>query len=112
MEVIRDIHTRSRQPYGSPQVHAELRLGRHIRVGRKRVERLMREHHIVGIHRRRRRGCTIHDPAGHPSTDLVNRQFVADRPDALWVSDITQHRTDQGWVYCAVSSAPILSRPR
>ena len=32
----------------------------------------------------------------------MNQRFVADRPDALWVSDITQHRTDQGWVYCAV----------
>jgi putative transposase len=102
VEVIRDIHTRSRQTYGSPRVHAELRLGQGLRVGRKRVERLMREHRIVGVHRRRRGGCTVRDPAGQPSTDLVNRRFVADRPDALWVSDITQHRTDQGWVYCAV----------
>ncbi len=34
--------------------------------------------------------------------DRVQRQFVADRPDKLWVTDITQHRTGQGWVYCAV----------
>ena len=102
VEVIRDIHARSRQTYGSPRVHAELRLGQNIRVGRKRVERLMRAHRIVGVHRRRRGGCTVRDPAGQPSTDLVNRRFVADRPDALWVSDITQHRTEAGWVYCAV----------
>jgi putative transposase len=102
VEVIRDIHARSRETYGSPRVHAELRLGRGVRVGRKRVERLMREHRIVGVHRRRRGGCTVRGPAATASTDLVNRQFVADRPDALWVSDITQHRTDQGWVYCAV----------
>lgn len=102
IEVIRDSHTRSRETYGSPRVHAELRLGQGLRVGRKRVERLMREHRIVGVHRLRRSGCTVRDPAGQPSTDLVNRQFVADRPNALWVSDITQHRTDQGWVYCAV----------
>jgi putative transposase len=102
VEVIRDIHTRSRQTYGSPRVHAELRLGRGIRVGRKRVERLMREHRIVGVHRRRRGGCTVRDPDSTATADLVNRRFVADRPDALWVSDITQHRTDQGWVYCAV----------
>jgi putative transposase len=102
VEVIRDIHARSRQTYGSPRVHAELRLGQNIRVGRKRVERLMRAHQIVGVHRRRRGGCTVRDPAGQPSTDLVNRRFVADRPDALWVSDITQHRTEAGWVYCAV----------
>ena len=102
VQVIRNIHDRSRQTYGSPRVHAELRLGQGIRVGRKRVERLMREHRIVGVHRRRRGGCTSRDPAGQPSTDLVNRRFVTERPDALWVSDITQHRTDQGWVYCAV----------
>jgi putative transposase len=102
VEVIRDIHHRSRETYGSPRVHAELRLGKGIAVGRKRVERLMRVHRIVGVHRRRRGGCTWRDPAGKVSTDLVNRHFVADRPDALWVSDITQHRTDQGWVYCAV----------
>jgi putative transposase len=100
--VIRDIHTRSRQTYGSPRVHAELRLGQGIRVGRTRVERLMRAHRIVGVHRRRRSGCTVRDPAGQPSVDLVERRFTADRPDALWVSDITQHRTNQGWVYCAV----------
>ena len=102
VEVIREIHVRSRQTYGSPRVHAELALGRGIRVGRTRVERLMRRHRIVGVHRRRRSGCTWRDPAEQPAADLVNRRFVADRPDALWVSDITQHRTDAGWVYCAV----------
>lgn len=102
VEVIRDIHVGSRQTYGSPRVHAELRLGKGIAVNRKRVERLMRVHGIVGVHRRRRGGCTWRDPAGQASSDLVNRHFVADRPDRLWVSDITQHRTDQGWVYCAV----------
>jgi putative transposase len=102
VEVIRAIHASSRGTYGSPRVHAELRLGQGVRVGRKRVERLMRVHRIVGVHRRRRRGCTVRDPAAEPSTDLVNRRFRTDRPDALWVSDITQHRTGQGWVYCAV----------
>ncbi|SDH71369.1 IS3 family transposase [Pseudonocardia oroxyli] len=102
VEVIRDIHSRSRQTYRSPRVHAELRLGRGIRVGRKRVERLMREHGIVSVHRRSRRGCTWRDPAAAAAPDLVDRRFVAARPNALWVSDITQHRTDQRWVYCAV----------
>jgi putative transposase len=102
VEIIRDIHRDSRHTYGSPRVHAELRLGQGIRVGRARVERLMRTHRIVGVHRRRRRGCTVRDPHTEPSTDLVQRQFWAERPDALWVSDITQHRTGEGWVYCAV----------
>jgi putative transposase len=83
-------------------VHAELRLAAGVRCGRKRVERLMRHAGLQGVYRRRRRGRTVRDPAAQNSADLVNRQFVADRPDALWVTDITQHRTQGGWVYCAV----------
>jgi putative transposase len=99
---IAQIHERSRGSYGSPRVHAELRLGQNIRCGRKRVERLMRHAGLQGIYRRRGKGCTVRDPAASPHPDLVNRQFTADRPDRLWVTDITQHRTGQGWLYCAV----------
>ncbi|MBM0226064.1 MULTISPECIES: DDE-type integrase/transposase/recombinase [Micromonospora] len=83
-------------------MHAELRLAAGVRCGRKRVERLMRHAGLQGVYRRRRKGCTVRDPHASPSADLVNRRFVAERPDALWVTDITQHRTSQGWVYCAV----------
>jgi len=62
----------------------------------------MRSAGLAGIYRRRRNGCTVRDPAATPHPDLVNRQFTADRPDRLWVTDITQHRTGQGWLYCAV----------
>lgn len=48
-DTIRNIYTESRQTYGAPRVHAELRLGLEIRVGRKRVERLMREHQVAGF---------------------------------------------------------------
>jgi hypothetical protein len=57
-----DIHRLSRGSYGSPRVHAALRLGEGVRCGRKRVERLMRQAGIAGIYRRRRRGCTHRDP--------------------------------------------------
>jgi putative transposase len=100
--MITQIHERSRGSYGSPRVHAELRLGQGLRCGRKRVERLMRSAGLAGIYRRRRNGCTVRDRAATPHPDLVNRQFTADRPDRLWVTDITQHRTGQGWLYCAV----------
>jgi putative transposase len=96
------IHQASRGSYGSPRVHAELRLGAGVQCGRKRVERLMRAAGLAGIYRRRRHGCTVRDPAATPHPDLVNRQFSADGPDRLWVTDVTQHRTGQGWVYCAV----------
>jgi putative transposase len=101
VERIREIHRVSRRSYGSPRVHAELRLGEGRRHGRKRIERLMRDHGIVGIHRRRR-GCTRRDPDANPPDDLVNRRFDPDEPDRLWVADITEHPTAEGRVFLAV----------
>jgi putative transposase len=101
-EQIRQIHARSRGTYGAPRVHAELRLGLDVRVGRKRVARLMREHGLQGVHRRRRGGLTRRDPHAVPAPDLVERNFLPVGPDRLWVADITQQRTDQGWLYLAV----------
>ncbi|WP_416566277.1 IS3 family transposase [Nocardia testacea] len=91
-----------RGTYGAPRVHAELRLGPGIRTGRKQVARLMRCAGLPGVFRRRRRGCTVADPRAGPHPDLVNRRFAADVPDRLWCMDVTQHRTGEGWVYCAV----------
>ncbi|MGI8939940.1 MAG: IS3 family transposase [Iamia sp.] len=96
-----DIHQASRRSYGSPRVHAELVLGEGIRCSRKRVERLMRQAGIAGIHRRRHGGCT-HRDGTEPSDDLVKRSFDPDEPDRLWVTDVTEHPTDEGKVYLAV----------
>ena len=101
VETITEIWKQSRGTYGSPRVWAELRLGQGIRVGRKRVERLMRLAGIEGSYRRKR-GCTRRDPDAVPSDDLVNRRFTADRADRLWVADITEHRTGEGKIYLAV----------
>jgi putative transposase len=101
-EQIRQIHARSRGTYGAPRVHAELRLGPDIRVGRKRVARLMREHGLQGVHRRRRHGTTQRDPQASPASDLVERDFTPTGPNRLWVADITQQRTGEGWLYLAV----------
>jgi putative transposase len=99
---IRTIHRQSRGTYGSPRVHAELRLGLGVRVGRKRVERLMRAEGLHGVTRRRRRGVTKRDAAAVPNDDLVARRFRPDGPNQLWVADITEHPTSDGRVYCAV----------
>jgi putative transposase len=99
---IREVHRQSRGTYGSPRVHAELRLGLGIRVGRKRVERLMRAEGLQGVTRRRRRGTTRRDAAAVPNDDLVARQFSPAGPNELWVADITEHPTDDGRVYLAV----------
>jgi putative transposase len=79
-DTIVDIWRMSRRSYGSPSVHAELRLGEGILCSKKRVERLMREAGICGIHRRRGHGCTRRDPGAEPQDDLVNRAFDLKNP--------------------------------
>jgi putative transposase len=61
----------------------------------------MRQAGIQGLYRRRRRGCTVRDPHAAPSSDLVNRNFTVTEPNRLWVTDITEHPTAEGTVYCA-----------
>jgi transposase InsO family protein len=97
-EVISEIHERSRCTYGAPRVHAELtRLGRPC--GRKRVARLMRAQGLVGVHARRRWRRGRPDVA--PAPDLVARNFNPTGPDRLWAADVTQFRTDEGWLHLA-----------
>jgi len=98
---IRDIHLRSRNTYGTPRVHEELR-DEGVRVGRKRVARLMRAAGLQGVSRRKRVRTTVRKPGEPPAPDLVDRDFTADRPDQLWVADITYIRTWVGFLYLAV----------
>ena len=102
MAWIRQVHQHSRETYGAPRVHAELRLGQGISCSRKRVARLMRTSGLAGIHRRRRKGITRRDPTQRPFEDLVQRAFTPPAPNRLWVSDLTQHRTEEGWLYAGV----------
>jgi putative transposase len=97
-----DVHTMSRGSYGSPRVHAELWLGQGLHCSRQRVERLLRQAKVAGIHRRKRRGCTKRDLDAQPSEDLVKRGFDPTEPDRLWVMDVTEHPTGDGKVYLAV----------
>jgi putative transposase len=98
VKMIREIHEESRFSYGSPRVTAELRLGLGLAVNRKRAGRLMREHSIQGIYRRRGRTNLVNAATGD---DLVKRQFTVDAPDVLWLTDITEHPTAEGKLYCA-----------
>jgi putative transposase len=95
------IHRASPGTYGAPRVHAELRDDYGVRVGRKPVARLMRDHGLVGCHRRRRRGLTRPDLAATPPPDLVGRLFDPGAPDRTWFADISYIPTDQGWLYLA-----------
>lgn len=101
-ELIVQVHQESRGTYGAPRIHAELALTYGIRCSRKRVARLMREAGIAGVHRRRLCGCTRRDPEREPYPDLVNRDFTVDAPNQVWVADLTQHPTGEGWLYLAV----------
>jgi putative transposase len=100
-ERIREIHAENLKVYGSPRIHAELRLGDGVRVGRKRVERLMRQAGLSGLIAKRRGRTTIRVPGVRVCEDLVDRAFLAAAPDRLWVADITYLRTWEGWLYLA-----------
>ncbi|GGU43410.1 hypothetical protein GCM10010289_75250 [Streptomyces violascens] len=89
------LHIASHRTYGVPRIHAELRrLGR--RVNRKRVARVMREHDIQGVTRRRRRSPTRPDKKAKPAPDLIGRDFRAERPGIKLVGDITYLPTAEG----------------
>ena len=103
-ERIAAIFAASRCTYGSPRVHAELRDGG-LRIGRGRVARLMREAGLV-VTRRRRAPRTTDSRHGHPvAPNLLERRFTADRPDAVWLADISHPPTGEGWLYLAAPCA-------
>ena len=100
--LIQTVFINSRETYGAPRVHAELQ-AQGVRVGKKRVARLMRHLELEGVSRRgKRRRTTTPDPAAPPAPDLVKRNFVAEQPDQLWLADITYLPTYEGWLFLAV----------
>jgi putative transposase len=100
-EEIKTIHRRSRQTYGMPRVHAEL-AEQGLRVGGKRVARLMKAAGVQGASRRKWVTTTVRDANARPAPDLVQRHFSATAADALWVADITYIPTWAGFLYLAV----------
>lgn len=99
--IVFDIWKRSRHSYGMPRIRREFRQGRREGISRTTTNRLMRVCGAVGIHYKRKGGCT-RPGDGEISDDLVNRAFDPDQPDRLWCMDITEHPTDEGKVYLGV----------
>lgn len=95
------IHQASRELYGSPRVHDALK-HEGIRCGRKRVARLMREHHLRAKTARRFRITTRAGRSRRQYVDLIQRQFAVDQANRIWTSDITYLLTGEGWMYLAV----------
>jgi transposase InsO family protein len=97
---IKAAHKTGRGAYGSPRVHREL-LAKGRRIGRKRVERLMREEGIVARKKRRFRRTT---DSNHPhpiAPNVLERNFHVELPNTAWVTDVTYVWTFEGWLYLA-----------
>jgi putative transposase len=102
LQRVRTIYVSSRETYGAPRVHAELRAGGE-KHGRKRIARLMRVAGLVGASRRRGGITTTRrDREARPAPDLVDRKFAAPGKNLLWVADITFVPTASGFLYLAV----------
>ena len=99
--LIDQVHTWSRGTYGVPRMVRELR-DRGQPVNPKRVARLMREAGLQGVSRRKSTCTTRPDRTAPAAPDLVDRDFAASGPDALWVADITYVPTWSGFLYLAV----------
>ena len=99
---IRSLHLADRGRYGAPKIHVALRDLGHT-ASRGRIERLMRHHGIRAITARRFRTCTTDSRHDWPiAPNRLNQNFAADRPNQVWLADITYVPTSEGWLYLAV----------
>jgi putative transposase len=102
-KLIVTIYDGSLQTYGAPRVQLELADEHQIHVGRKRVARLMRSLELQGVSRRgKKRRTTVSDPKAPPAPDLVQRRFEAERPNQLWLADLTYVPTLEGYLFLGV----------
>lgn len=97
---MRSIQAEVDDTYGQPRMTPELR-ERGFEVNHKRVERLMRLHGIVGVHKPAKVRTTIPAEDSAPMPDLIGRRFAPGKPDVAWVGDITYIPTGEGWLYLA-----------
>jgi putative transposase len=98
---IRAAHKASRGTYGSPRITHQLR-DEGLQAGRRRVARLMSQDGLRGLPPRPYKVTTNADPELRVAPDSVCRAFTVDKPNEVWVTDITYVHTAQGWLYLAV----------
>jgi putative transposase len=101
LERVSELHTLSRCTYGLPRIYRDLRADG-VAIGRKRVERLMRQARISGTVKRRRGRTTVRVPGVRVADDLVKRDFQPPAVNRLWIANITYLRTWQGSLYLGV----------
>ena len=97
---IRAIHSASHGSYGSPRVHEELRDQGKV-VSLNRVRRLMKKNGIAARHKRKFRATTDSRHNLPVAPNLLGQEFVTERPDQVWLADVTYLWTDEGWLYLA-----------
>jgi hypothetical protein len=97
---IRRVWTSNYSCYGPRRVYKKLRKEGYV-IARCTVTRLMADIGLRGVQRGRKQFTTIPDDTTARPADLVERQFVAERPNQLWLADITYVSTWQGWLYVA-----------
>jgi len=97
---IRAIHDASDGNYGSPRVHEELRDQGKV-VSLNRVRRLMKKNNIAARHKKKFRATTDSRHNLPVAPNLLGQEFVAERPDQVWLADVTYVWTDEGWLYLA-----------
>lgn len=101
LEQVRHFHARSDGTYGAPRLVGDLRdVG--LRVGQKRIARVMRVAGLVGVSRRRGVRTTRRGAVETPAADLVRRDFTATAPNQVWVADITYVPTWAGFLFLAI----------
>jgi len=100
LEKIKVVHTESNETYGSPRVYRQLK-AQGVACSENRVARLMRLHHIQAKQTKRYKVTTRRNKAHPVAPNLLKRNFVAQRPDQIWLADITYIPTLEGWLYLA-----------
>jgi putative transposase len=96
---IKELFKLRRDVYGSPRIWADLVLDNGERLGRKRVERLMRQAGLCALMEKKWKATTVRVPGVRVADDLLDRDFAAAAPNRCWVADITYLRTWEGWLY-------------
>ena len=95
---ITEIYQKSHKRYGSPRIHQEL-LREGYAIGKKRVERLMKEMGIQAVAKRKYKATTDSTHTKPVAENHLNRKFTPDKPNTAWVADITYIWTAEGWLY-------------
>jgi len=98
---IKESHKNSHRVYGSPRITEDLQ-AKGTKCSKNRVARLMKVHGIIAKAKKKFKATTNSKHNLPVADNLLNQDFVAEKPNTVWVSDITYIWTLEGWLYLAV----------